>query len=72
MNTQKELAKTHTKIDYSTLYSRLLTGDLTMDEKALLAKIIKTIAIKKVDIPYVISSNFLYIDLNEKQINDDF
>ncbi len=72
MGTIKELEQTHLKTDYSTLYSKILSGDLTMDEKALVAKILKTIAIKKVDIPYVISSNFHYIDLNEKQINDDF
>jgi hypothetical protein len=66
------LKKTHKKSDYATLHSKLLKGELSLDEKILLAKIIKTIAIKKIDIPYVISSNYHFIDLNEKDISDNF
>jgi hypothetical protein len=72
MENLNDLKKTHQKIEFSTLHSKLLKGELSLDEKILLAKIIKTIAIKKIDIPYIVSSNYHYINLNEKEINDNF
>ena len=72
MENFNDLKKTHTNISYSTLHSKLLKGELALDEKILLAKIIKTLAVKKIDIPYIVSSNYHYINLNEKEINDNF
>ena len=72
MENLNDLKKTHKKIEFATLHSNLLEGQLSLDEKILLAKIIKTIATKKINIHYIVSSNYHYINLNEKEINDNF
>ena len=54
METINDLKKTHTETNYLNLYDRLLTGDLSLDEKVLLAKIIKLIATKPINLPYII------------------
>jgi len=67
-----DLKKTHTETSFLTLYDRLLTGDLSLDEKVLLAKIIKLIATKPIDLPFIVSSNYHYIDLNDKDLERNF
>jgi hypothetical protein len=72
MDNINELKKTHKKTDYSTLHSKVLKGELSLDDKILVAKILKTLAVKSISIPIVLSSNYQYIDLNEKDIKDNF
>jgi len=67
-----DLKKTHTETSFLSLYDRLLTGDLSLDEKVLLAKIIKLIATKPIDLPFIVSSNYHYIDLNDKDLERNF
>ena len=72
METINDLKNTHTETSFVKLYDGLLTGDLTLDEKVLLAKIIKLIATKPINLPYVVSSNYHYIDLNDKDLERNF
>ena len=72
MDTISELKKTHTELKFVNLYDRLLTGELSLDEKVLLAKIIKLIATKSINLPYVINSNYHFIDLNDKDLECNF
>lgn len=72
MDNINELKKTHKKTDYSTLHGKLLKGELSLDDKMLVAKILKTLAVKSISIPIVLSSNYQYIDLNEKDTKDNF
>jgi hypothetical protein len=70
---EKKLTENRKKVMLSELHDVLIQGNLTLDQRLLLAKMVKSIAVDQlVKVPVVVFSNYYYLNMDEKEELDKF